>query len=250
MRHFILFCAVTVLCGCSNDEGPVEPRTASTEYTTPKDPGPPATAYSFDFTGYGETLEPGYSKTFSDGSWNKYVGMETVGGKTYKVVDADNGSRYYYTLTSGQYAGYRPPNDATVMFDAPEAQLPAGWNLKATVVSSVSFTYQGYSVSAKKSYTLIDTLRTVTVLGSFSPVAHFMLRLDLTASSGDASTTLEDVWVARGPGGIKFQIAGKTAAEFSYGYVNGTSWGTQPGVHKGIGRPFAAAGALLQGGFR
>ena len=247
MKNIIPLCVVVAMFGCANDDGPVGPTGPGTSDGTPHETNPAPGAYSFDFTGYAETLEPGYVKTYSDGSWNRYAGKEVVNGTTYLAVDADNGARYYYTLVGGRYAGCRPPGESAVIFDAPQPMLPAGWNLYSTIVLSVNFSYGGYSVSAKTSYRLIDTAQAVTVLGSFAPVAHFTVQVDMTSSSGDASTTIEDLWVARGPGEIRFRYQGTNTAEFVYGYVNGRSWGTPPGVHKRVVRTVSLAEALVQG---
>jgi len=54
---------------CNKDQPPTGP-------TTP-------TLFYLDLTGYGETLQPGYLKIYSDSSWEKYGGIDTVNGTAY-----------------------------------------------------------------------------------------------------------------------------------------------------------------------
>jgi hypothetical protein len=229
MKQSPLFFLLLVLFGCTKD-GTLTGPSAPTE--TPIVPPPAQTWYYVDFTGYGELLEPNYLKAYSDGSWEKYGGIDSVNGTAYLVLAASDSTRHYYTTTTHQYAGFRQPKGGLIMFTAPRAFLPTRWRSDTTVVLASSFIYLGYSVLLTTTYTLVDTQRVVTSLGSFSPVAHFGVRIDMQASSGDASSTYQEIWLARGPGGIEFKDQGRGPVFFVHGYVNGRSWGNASSVHK------------------
>ena len=108
----------------------------------------------------------------------------------------------------------------------------------------------GYSVSTRSTYTLVDTTPIVTLLGSFSHVAHFSVRVDMSASSGDASSTSQEIWLARGPGGIKSIRSGGIPVYFVHGYVNGQAWGSQPAAHKTAPGNLSSAENIIRGMFR
>ena len=184
MKQFFSLLLLLVFVGCTEDgtlTGPSAPTETPTQ--TPTVPPPAPTWYYVDLTGYSEALEPNYMKVYSDGSWEKYGGIDFVNGKAYLAIVASDTTRYYYTMTTGQYAGYKQPSGDPIMFAVPQAFLPTRWRSDTTVTLASNFTHMGYLVSVTTSYKLVDTARVVNSLGSFSPVAYFKVWVDIRASS-------------------------------------------------------------------
>jgi len=225
MKRLIAVFLFPLIAGCSTDDSPTAPAGPA------RSSGPADPQYSYvDITGYSEALAPGYAKAYSDGSWDVYGGNETVNGQTYLALIASDSTRYYYTPVTKQYAGYRQKGAAPVVFDAPQGSLPAKWVPGGTVYLYANFTYSGYHVSTTTTFTLIDTNHVTTPLGTFSKVAHFSVQIAVNVSSGDASSSSQEIWLACGPGGIEHIQNGGTPVYFDHGFVNGVQWGTSSGV--------------------
>jgi len=244
MKQSISLLLLLVLWGCTKD-GTLTGPSAPAE--NPTVPPPTQTWYYVDFAGYGEALEPNYMKVYSDGSWERYGGIDNVNGMAYLVIVASDTTRYYYTMSTHQYAGFRQPNGDLVMFATPRAILPTRWRSDTTVMLASTFTFMGYSVSVTTSYKLIDTECVVNSLGSFSPVAHFGVWVHMDASSGNASSTYQEIWLARGPGGIEFKRQDHDPVYFVKGYVNGRTWGPASSVHKTTMRTVSIAEVFCKG---
>lgn len=204
---------------------------ACTKGETPTGPTTPAWFY-FDFTGYGETLEPNYIKIYSDSSWEKYRGIDTVKGTGYISAIASDSTLYYYTVATGQYAGYKLRDQDPIIFDAPSPFLPTRWPSDTTFARTATFTLMGYSVAITDFYTLIDTTGIVTPLGKFSPAPHFLHMTYIKVSDGEAYYGSQELWAARGPGVIITEQQGQPAVYFIRGFVNGKTWDSSTPVQK------------------
>jgi len=210
MKYLVYLFPLALLIACNKDQPPTGP-------TTP-------TWFYLDLTGYGETLQPGYLKIYSDSSWEKYGGIDTVNGTAYVSTVASDSTLSYYTLATGQYAGYKLTGLDPILFDVPVPFLPTHWPSDSTFARTATFTVAGYSVSVTDLYTLIDTAVIVTPLGSFSPAPHFHNVTYAVASDGATGYASQDIWTARGPGVIVTMQQGQSAVYFVRGYVNGKSW--------------------------
>ena len=212
--------------------------------------------FYFDFTGYGEKLEPGYVKVYSDSSWDRYLGIDTVNGAAFIATLASDSSLNYFTVTAGQYAGYRVPGQDPVIFNAPYPFLPTRWPSDSTIGRSVSFTAMGSTVTITELYTLEDTAAVATPVGTFSPTPHFLLETYVTITNGQTLYGAQDLWTARGPGLVISLQQGGTPVYFIRGFVNGKAWdgsasvqtSARPGAlapRAGVQRPLGLSKALL-----
>jgi hypothetical protein len=191
--------------------------------------GPP---FKFAFTGFGETLEPGYLKVFSDSSREQYRGIDSVNGTLYLSTIAGDSTLIYYTFVAHQYAGYKLAGQDPIIFDAPLPSLPARWSSDTAVARTATFTVGGNAVSITDTYTLLDTAAVVTPLGSFSPAPHFLDQTSVSVSNGGSFSGSQEFWLARGPGEIITIQAGQSPVYFIYGFVNGVTWGGTTAVQK------------------
>jgi hypothetical protein len=212
MKYLICLLVIVLLDGCTQNNPPTAPDAQSWFY--------------LDFTGYGETMGPGYLKVFSDSSWEEYYGIDTVNGTGYVSILSSDSSLMFYTQTTGQYSGYRIPGQDPVIFDAPLPFLPTRWPSNTTFARTATFTLMGLSVAVTDFYTLVDTGGLVTPVGTFSPVPHFEDDTYLEASDGETGYASQDLWTARGPGVVLTAQQGQPAAYFIRGYVNGKAWGS------------------------
>jgi hypothetical protein len=244
MKQFVSALLLLGFLGCTKDGTPTGP---SGPTHTPVDPPPAATWFYVDLTGYREDLGPGYAKVYSDSSWEKYGGIETVKGTAYLAILVSDSARYYYTMTTCQYAGHKLKGEDPIIFDEPNALLPASWRSDTTVTVTTKFAYMNNVVVMKTSYQLVDTVGIATPLGSFSPVLHFYVRVDITTSSGVAPSKYQDIWLARGPAGIKIQLQGRAPVYFDHGYVNGRSWGRPSNLCGTATRAASSAEAFVKG---
>jgi len=203
--------------------------------------------FYFDFTGYGEKLEPGYIKVYSDSSWDKYLGIDTVNGTAYVSTIASDSTLNYFTVSTGQYAGYRVAGQDPVIFDAPYPFLPARWPSDSTIGRSVRFTSMGSTVTVTELYTLQDTAAVATPVGTFSPTPHFLQETYVTLSGGQTLYGSQDLWAARGPGLIITLQQGGTPVYFVRGFVNGRSWDGTASVQKSARRGALAPQVGLKG---
>jgi len=218
MKYFVCLLLLVLAAACTTGENTVGII------------NPPS--FKFDFTGYGERLEPAYVKIFSDSSWEEYGGVDTVKGTGYLSTLTNDSSRYYYTLATRQYAGYRIAGQAPVIFDVPLPLLPAHWSSDTSFSRTATFTAAGYSVSITDAYTLLDTAAVVTPLGNFSPAPHFLDETYVTVSDGEAFYGSQEFWAARGPGVIITAQSGQSAVYFIRGDVNGIAWGSSTTVQR------------------
>jgi len=211
MKYLICCLPVFFLLACNQAATPTGPAT-----------GP---WYYFDFTGFGETLGPGYLKVFSDSSWEKYAGIDTLQGTAYVSVLSSDSTISLYTPGTLEYAGYQLLNQAPIIFDNPLPPLPTHWPSDTSYGETATFTYMGYSVGITDYYTLVDTDSVATPVGNFSPAAHIFDQTYLIASNGGTGYYTQDLWLARGPGEVVSEQQGQSAVFFVYGYVNGKTWG-------------------------
>lgn len=202
----------------------------------PTGPAPQAWFY-LDFTGYGEKIEPGYVKVYSDSSWEEYGGIDTVNGTAYLSILSSDSSLAFYTQSSGQYAGYKLLNQDPIIFDSPLPFLPTRWPSDTSFARTATFTLQGYFVKVTDLYTLVDTAGIATPVGNFSPSPHFEDDTYVSASDGESGYASRDIWTARGPGVIVTAQSGLSAVYLVRGYVNGINWGSPASA-----RNFAARG--------
>jgi hypothetical protein len=215
-----LFCCLPVLLSlaCNKASTPTGP-----------DTGP---WYYFDLTGYGETLGPGYLKVFSDSTWQKYAGIDTLLGTGYVTVLSNDSSLSLYTTATFQYAGYQLNGQVPIIFDNPLPPLPTRWPSDTTYGRTATFTYNGYFIEITDYYTLVDTDSVATPVGNFSPAVHIFDETYLSASNGGTGYGAQDLWLARGPGEIVSVQQGQPAVFFVYGYVNGKAWGGNAPVQR------------------
>jgi hypothetical protein len=201
--------------------------------------------YYFDLTGYGETLGPGYFKVFSDSTWQKYAGIDTLMGTAYVSVISSDSTLSLYTTATFQYAGYQLSGQVPIIFDNPLPPLPAHWASDTAYGRTATFTYNGYFVEITDYYSLVDTDSVATPVGNFSPAAHMLDETYLSASNGGTGYGAQDIWLARGPGEIVSVQQGQPAVFFVYGYVNGRSWGGNAPVQRVASRHNLAPVARL-----
>lgn len=211
MKYIFCCLPLLLLLACNNASGPTGP-----------DNGP---WYYFDFTGYGEDLSPGYFKVYSDSTWQKYAGIDTVLGTAYVAVLADDSTLSLYSTGANLYAGYQLNGQAPIIFDSPLPPLPTRWPSDTTYGRVATFTYNGIFVQITDYYTLVDTDSVATPVGNFSPAAHILDQTYLITSNGGSGYDAQDIWLGRGPGEIVYAGQGQAAVFFMYGYVNGTAWG-------------------------
>ncbi len=211
MKHFFCCLPVLVLLACNQAATPTGPANGSWYY--------------FDFTGYGEALEPGYLKVFSDSTWQKYAGIDTLMGTAYVTVLSSDSSLSLYTTGTFEYAGYQLSGQAPIIFDSPLPPLPTHWPSDTTYGRTATFTYNGYFVEITDYYSIVDTDSVATPVGNFFPAVHIFDETYLIATNGGTGYGAQDIWLARGPGEIVYAQEGQSAVFFVYGYVNGKAWG-------------------------
>ncbi len=211
MKYFFCLLLPVIVSSCTRNDVPTGPDNQSWFY--------------LDFTGYGESLVPGYLKVYSDSSWEQYGGIDTVNGTAFVTVLSSDSSMTFYTQPTGQYAGYQLPGQDPIIFDSPLPFLPARWPSDTTFARTATFTLMGYYVAVTDFYTLVDTAGVLTPVGSFSPVPHFEDVTYLEASDGETGYASQDLWTARGPGVVVTEQQGNPAVYFLHGFVNGKTWG-------------------------
>jgi hypothetical protein len=212
MKYLVCLFPLVIMVACNKDQAPTAPAASPWFY--------------LDFTGYGEALQPGFLKVYSDSSWEEYGGIDTVNGTAYVSTLTSDSSLSYYTLTTGQYAGYKLTGQGPIIFDAPLPFLPMHWPSDTTFARTATFTFSGLSVSITDFYTLIDTAGIGTPVGNFSPAPHFQDVTYVALSDGSTGYASQDIWTARGPGVVVTVQQGQSAVYFIRGYVNGQSWGS------------------------
>lgn len=232
MKYLVCLFLLVIMVACNKDQAPTAPATSPWFY--------------LDFTGYGEALQPGYLKVYSDSSWEEYGGIDTVNGTAYVSALTSDSALSYYTLATGQYAGYKLMGQDPIIFDAPLPFLPTHWPSDTTFARTATFTLSGYSVSITDFYTLIDTAGIVTPVGNFSPAPHFQDVTYVAVSDGSTGYASQDIWTARGPGVVVTVQQGQSAVYFIRGYVNGQTWGSASLAQKTVPQ----GGLSRQGGLR
>jgi hypothetical protein len=243
MKYIAAVVIVFAFTGCS-EEGPPTGPVGTTE--TRIDP-PPLAPYYMDFSGYGESVEPGFIKVYSDGAWDKYAGVQIVKDRTYKTIVCADSSTHYYMEATGQYAGFREKGKNVVLFDVPMGTLPTRWRSDTTVTLSATFTQSGARVALVTSYVLADTGSLTTPVGAFSAVAHFRIHVSISSSVGGGYSISRESWVARGPGGVVMRQAEGASIYFVRGSVNGRSWGSPSGAQGPAGESALSAPVVARG---
>ncbi len=189
---------------------------------------------------YGETLDSLFTKTWSDGSWEKYSKRAIVNGSSYTVTVNSSGTEYYYSNKG--YSGFKPTGSTIILFDKPLGYLPDTLAFGGLYIRTTSFYYQGYNYTANFENIMIDTSAVAIPLGIFQTCIQMKNKSTITVSTQTEIQNTE-IWIAKGPGTIKELLNSGTVIVMSGGHVNGIQWG---GVSNQISKYGAAILAKKQ----
>ena len=218
MKRISLVVLALVLSSCAN---PVAP------------PRPPD---GLNLSGYGITLGPGYIKVWSDSSWSKFNGMDTVHGVVYYTEMTSDSAVYYYTPsnydpTTLLYAGFIPAGGSLIMFDVPLAAFPDTMQLGKVYTSKTTFFYQGYDFTMTLNQSALDTMALSVPVGTFQHCVRMYGESIITAG-GQTQTERYGSWLARGPAAIKEVLNSGATIVMVRGSVNGQIWSSQSSARR------------------
>jgi len=205
--------------------------------TPPSDPAP-----KFLLTHpYLAHLEVGYSKSFSNGSWEKYSGDTIINGRSFKIMINSDSNKYFYDSIG--FAALQPHGKSIAIFDIQIKPLPDTMFFNEVYRDATIFFWQGYSHTFKFEYTLIDTTEIVTSFGNFSPCLVLTIKTSESVS-GSTTSSISNGWYALGPSLIKSAVDAKDPVFMTGGYVNGKMWG-YPSTHKLAKQPTPATDKIF-----
>jgi len=209
------FLGILLLAGCSKNDTLVD--------VIPAQTAPPVLGgVKYALAPYQDALDSLYYKVWSDSSWTAYGGTKVIGTGTYTVLKDDIGDEYYYN--SQGYAGFYNPGGTVIIFDTPLGVWPDSLPIGGQINESTTFAYQGYTWSMYNVYVLADTTTASAAFGTFDPCLHVQL-VSTVYVAGSGSSSIEDFWLASGPGEIVQEDGSGDSAIMARGYVNGRYWG-------------------------
>lgn len=220
---FTIFFLVVLSCK-KEEDNPVVP---------PEPPSPPPLMVSL--SGYTTFIDSLYFKMWSDSSSEFFGQTDTINGVPYVTVQNSFGDEYYYSVLG--YAGYKPPGEPLILFNAPLGSLPDSVTKGETYLRQTSFFYQGYTYGFVFEDTFNDTTSVALPFGVFQSCLHFTTTATISAAGQSDTETLE-YWLAQGPGGVKETNATGFTVIMVRGRVNGEGWG-MPFPSKIIGEPLS-----------
>ncbi len=213
MKRISLVLIALVLSSCAKHGNPVSAPQAPVE---------------LDIARYSSSLASGYFKVWSDSSWERYAGTDTVYGIMYYTEMMSDSTVYYYAPSALYptfllYSGFRAAGDSLVIFDVPMKPLPDTMQLGKVYTSTTTFFYRGYDYTLTFNQSALDTMTLSVPVGTFQRCVR-MYRESILTAGGQTQIQRVGYWLAEGPAAIKEILNSGATIVMVRGSVNGQTW--------------------------